>query len=151
MAIGVVLVARFAANAAGPKGDDDVDLAVDPLGRKPRKAIPTSIGPPMGRHEVSAFDVTDFAECVTELVRAAIPSAAMIGVYPCGPTDTFTLLRPRGHGHAATTPPTSVVDSRRVLIRSPGRRWLAGPARCSGRCFRRFQLMTNWTGRFQHW
>ena len=86
----------FGCQHCGPKGDDNVDLAVNQLGGKPRKAIPTSIGPPNGEYEVSALDEPSSLSALRNSFTRTYPAAPSIeDADPCDPTDTFTLLRAR--------------------------------------------------------
>ena len=122
--MGIVVVAAFAANAAGASaGDDYRNLSASQFGRQRRQPIDLIFGPAVMDRYVLALDIAG-------LFQALAKCAQTVRQRVRGPAVKESdhrhrrLLRPAASGHAAA-PPSAAMNSRR-FIRLPRRR---GPKR----------------------
>ena len=118
--IGIVVVAAFAAGAAGvPDRDNHGHLTANQIGRQCRQSVVLILRPAIFDRYVLAFDIAGFSQALAERGQdvADCPGALVLrkpitGIAGC--------CARAASGHAAA-PPRSVMNSRR-LIRSPRRR-----------------------------
>ena len=79
-----------------PDSDDHVDIARDQFGGKLRQTSASVLGPAIVNTKVLSLDVTEFAQRITVLIDALIPSRSIIeNAHARSSTHSTGLLRAR--------------------------------------------------------
>src|SRR5262249_32213376 len=122
----------------GSRRDNDIDLELHELGRDLGVAFGASLRPAILDRNIATLDPAEFAQSLHKSSGPGLqaegvpePKNPMVGsLPPCCARAAWS--------HAAAAPPSSVMNSRRLITRSPRRRPEAGRTGPRGRALWRF-------------
>jgi hypothetical protein len=108
----MVLVATFAARRIVTERSDDCHLTVRQIGCQPRQSFELTFGPAKFKRHVSVLYKVSLGQALPKCGHGVCPVGGGAGVQK--PNHRHArLLRVRYTGHAATAPPSKVMNSRR--------------------------------------
>ena len=113
--IGMTDVACFAASALRFPRDNDIDLEPDELGRDLGEALAASLRPAILDRDGAALDPAEFAQPLHKGGGPLAPSRRRARAQEPDGRQLRRLLRPRRERPAAAAPPSSVMNSRRLM------------------------------------